>query len=110
MSVTRRSPELVIKRFDPEDSEVLGILKTAKKAGDEVLETDLGPADAPEGRRVVTEVVKHWFPNVAPTLSVPRPAGYLIPAAKRGRRQDAPRPRHRGRGLREGRDHRGRRL
>ena len=75
-------PELVIKRFDPEDPEVLGILKTAKKAGDEVLETDLGPADAPEGRRVVTEVVKHWFPNVAPTLSVPRPAGYLIPAAK----------------------------
>ncbi len=77
-----RAPELVIKRFDPEDPEVLGVLKTAKKVGDEVLETDLGPADAPDGRRVVTEVVKHWFPNVAPTLSVPRPAGYLIPAAK----------------------------
>ena len=75
-------PELVIKRFDPEDSEVLGVLKTAKKAGDEVLETDLGPADAPEGRRVVTEVVKHWFPNVAPTLSVPRPVGYIVPAAR----------------------------
>jgi hypothetical protein len=75
-------PELIIKRFDPEDSEVLGALKTAKKAGDEILETDLGPADAPEGRRVVTEVVKHWFPNVVPSLSVPRPAGYLISAAK----------------------------
>ena len=42
-------PELVIKRFDPEDSEVLGVLKTAKKAGDEILETDLGPADRAGG-------------------------------------------------------------
>lgn len=75
-------PELVIKRFDPEEDGVLGVLRTAKKAGDEVLETDLGPADAPEGRKVVTEVVKHWFPNVSPTLSAPRPAGYVIPAAK----------------------------
>jgi hypothetical protein len=77
-----KTPELVVKRFHPEDAGILGVLKTAKKAGDEILETDLGPADAPEGCRVVTEVVKHWFPNVAPTLSVTRPAGYIIPAAK----------------------------
>jgi hypothetical protein len=75
-------PELLIKRFDPEDSEVLGILKADKRAGDEVLETDLAPADAPEGLKVVTEIVKHWFPNVAPTLSVSRPIGYVVPAAR----------------------------
>jgi hypothetical protein len=30
---------------------------------------------------VVTTVVKNWFPAVEPTLSVPRPYGYIIPAA-----------------------------
>ncbi|HEX2694252.1 MAG TPA: M14 family zinc carboxypeptidase [Acidobacteriota bacterium] len=75
-------PELVIKQFAPAESEVLGVLKIEKKAGEEVLETDLAPADAPAGRKVVTEVVKHWFPNVAPTLSVPRPIGYVIPSAR----------------------------
>ena len=75
-------PELVLKRFAPEGPEVLGVLKADKKAGEEVLESDLGPADAPGGRRVVPEVIKHWFPNVVPTLSVPRPAGYIVPAAR----------------------------
>ena len=30
---------------------------------------------------MITEVVKNWFPGVEARLSVPRPAGYLIPAA-----------------------------
>jgi hypothetical protein len=75
-------PELVIKKFAPAESGVLGVLKTDKKAGEEVLETDLASAGAPAGRKVVTEVVKHWFPDVAPTLSVPRPVGYVVPAAR----------------------------
>jgi hypothetical protein len=75
-------PELVLKRFALTDSGVVGILKIDKKAGEEVLETDLAPADAPAGRKVVTEVIKHWFPNVVPTLSVPRPIGYVVPAAR----------------------------
>jgi hypothetical protein len=47
--------------------------------------------DRPEGQRaaaatagepkVVTEVVKNWFPKVEPRLSVPRATGYLVPAA-----------------------------
>jgi hypothetical protein len=73
-------PELVIKKFTPAESDVLGLLKIDKKAGEAVLDTDLVPADTPAGRKVVTEVVKHWFPNVSPTLSVPRPVGYVVPA------------------------------
>jgi hypothetical protein len=75
-------PELVIKQFSPAESDVLGVLKIDKKAGEAVLDTDLVPADTPAGRKVVTEVVKHWFPNVSPTLSVPRPVGYVVPAAR----------------------------
>ena len=75
-------PELVIKKFAPAESDVLGVLKTDKKAGEEIFETDLAPAEAPAGRKVVTEVVKHWFPDVVPTRSVPRPVGYVVPAAR----------------------------
>ncbi len=75
-------PEIVLKKFAPAGPEVLGVLKTDKKAGEELLETDLVPADAPAGRKVVADVVKHWFPDVAPTLSVPRPVGYIVPSAR----------------------------
>lgn len=41
-----------------------------------------GVATASAGEpKVVTEVVKNWFPNVRPTLSIPRAAGYVVPAA-----------------------------
>jgi hypothetical protein len=41
-----------------------------------------GAAPEPAGPpKVVTNVVKNWFPAVEPTLSVPRPYGYIIPAA-----------------------------
>jgi hypothetical protein len=36
---------------------------------------------APASRTVVNEVVKNWFPNVEPTLSVPRAYGYIVPSA-----------------------------
>jgi Zinc carboxypeptidase len=35
----------------------------------------------PAARTVVNEVVKNWFPNVEPTVSVPRAYGYIVPAA-----------------------------
>ncbi len=55
-------PELTLKRFDrPEGQRA---------------------ADATAGEpKVVTEVVKNWFPKVEPRLSVPRAIGYLVPAA-----------------------------
>jgi hypothetical protein len=40
-------------------------------------------AAAPAPMKVVTEVVKNWFPNVEPTISVPRAFGYIVPAAHR---------------------------
>ncbi len=75
-------PELVLKRFARAESDVVGVLKADKKAGQEIMETDLAPADAPAGRKIVTEVVKHWFPNVVPTWSVLRPVGYVVPASR----------------------------
>jgi hypothetical protein len=38
-------------------------------------------ATAPGSVKVVTEVVKNWFPSVEPTVSVPRAYGYIVPAA-----------------------------
>lgn len=38
-------------------------------------------AAAPGAAKVIHEVVKNWFPNVEPTVSVPRPYGYIVPAA-----------------------------
>jgi hypothetical protein len=32
--------------------------------------------------KVVTTVVKNWFPKVEPSLSVPRAVGYIVPAAR----------------------------
>jgi hypothetical protein len=53
-------PQLLLKRFDESSQPVRGMPK------------------------VVDEVVKHWFPNVEPTLSVSRPRGYIV----RGSRLD----------------------
>jgi len=77
-------PELRLKRFDPKAPAVLGALKTDKKAGEAVTEADLASVPESSDVPVVDEVVKHWFPNVAPTLSIPRPAGYIV----KGGRQD----------------------
>lgn len=71
-------PELRLKRFAPEAPSVLGTLKTDKKAGDTVTEADLAPLPEASDIPVVDEVVRHWFPGVAPTLSVSRPAGYIV--------------------------------
>ena len=72
-------PELLLKGFERSAAPAAGrVLRVDKKAGETVTAADLAPAAAPGGAKVVDQVVKHWFPNVEPTLSVKRPAGYVI--------------------------------
>jgi hypothetical protein len=75
-------PELVLKRFERSESPVRGILLVDKKAGEALTSLDIAPNPTPVGLKIVTEIVKNWFPNVAPRLSVSRPAGYIIPAGR----------------------------
>ncbi len=77
-----KQPVLTVRRFEGTESPVRGILKVDKKAGDPVLASDLAPAPAPREYQVITDVIKNWFPGVAPRLAVPSPRGYLIPAAR----------------------------
>jgi len=75
-----RQPTLTIKKFVRIESPIRGILKVDKKAGEALTAADVSPYPFPPEQKVVTEVVKNWFPGVAPTVSVPRPLGYMIPA------------------------------
>ncbi len=75
-----KQPTLTLQAFERSDSPVRGILKVDKKAGDPLMAGDVSPYPYPSQYKVVTEVVKNWFPDVVPTLSVPRPLGYIIPA------------------------------
>jgi hypothetical protein len=75
-------PELLLKRYERAESPVLGVLLVDKKAGEALISRDIAPYPVPEGLKIVTEVVKHWFPNVESRLSVTRPAGYVIPAGR----------------------------
>jgi hypothetical protein len=75
-----KQPTLTVQAFERPDSPVRGILKVDKKAGDPVLADDLSPSPYPADSKVVTRVIKNWFPGVEPTLSVSRPLGYVIPA------------------------------
>jgi hypothetical protein len=77
-----KEPELHLKAFETVESPIRGILKVDKKAGETLLADDIEPYRGPRDRRIVDEVVKNWFPNVEPTLSVVRPRGYIIPAAR----------------------------
>ncbi len=73
-------PELVLKQFDTtETSPVRGVLKVDKKAGEPLFLSDIAPYPEPTRRKVVTAVVKNWFPEVESRLSVGRPVGYIIP-------------------------------
>ena len=74
-----KNPELTLKKFKQAETPIRGILKVDKKAGESLLFSDLAPYSYPSEYKVVTEVVKNWFPNVEPRLSVPRPLGYIIP-------------------------------
>jgi hypothetical protein len=74
--------ELVIQAFERAESPVRGILKTDKKAGDLLTAADVAAYPLPSDLKVVTEVVKNWFPRVESRLAVPRPLGYIIPAER----------------------------
>jgi hypothetical protein len=75
-----KQPTLTIQSFERPNSPVRGILKTDKKAGDPVMADDLSFYPYPSDNKVVTNVIENWFPGVEPTLSTPRPLGYIIPA------------------------------
>ena len=75
-----KNPTLTLKKFETAEYPVRGVLKFDKKAGDLLTAADLAPYPLPASVKVVTDVVKNWFPNVESKLSVPRPLGYIIPA------------------------------
>jgi uncharacterized iron-regulated protein len=73
-----KEPQLLLKRFETLESPIRGILKVDKRAGETLLAGDLAPYPGPRNAKIVDELVKNWFPNVEPTLSVPRPRGYIV--------------------------------
>jgi hypothetical protein len=76
-----KNPTLTLQKYEEAGAPaVVGILKVDKKAGDTLTAQDIAPSRQMTGRRVVTEVVRNWFPEVTPTVSIVRPIGYIIPA------------------------------
>lgn len=73
-----KEPQLLMKRFETAASPIRGVLKVDKKAGETFSAADITPYPGPSSLKIVDEVVKNWFPNVEPTLSVTRPRGYII--------------------------------
>ena len=71
---------LTVKKFERTETPIRGILKVDKKAGETLSMQDLSPYPYPSRHKVVKEIVQNWFPKVIPTVSVPRPLGYVIPA------------------------------
>ncbi|MBU2438692.1 MAG: DUF2817 domain-containing protein [Acidobacteria bacterium] len=72
-------PTRMIRKFVRSESPVRGVLKVDKKAGETLTAADLLPYRGNPEVRVEEELVKNWFPLVEPTVSVPRPLGYIIP-------------------------------
>jgi hypothetical protein len=77
-------PTLAFKKLERSRSPVRGILKEDKLAGDPITARDLESYPHRAEYKLVDRVEKNWFPLVKPTVSVPRPLGYIIP----GQRQD----------------------
>ncbi|MGQ9673262.1 MAG: M14 family zinc carboxypeptidase [Candidatus Aminicenantales bacterium] len=75
-----KEPTLSIKKFERAETPIRGILKVDKKAGDLLTAGDVVPYPFPAEQKVKIELVKNWFPIVKPTLSVPRPLGYIVPS------------------------------
>jgi len=75
-------PELRLKRFERSAAPAGRVLRVDKKAGETVSPADFVPGPDAGGARVVDEVVKHWFPNVEPALSVTRARGYIVPGGR----------------------------
>jgi len=75
-----KNPTLILKKYEETRPQVIGILKVDKKAGETLTTQEVARPPQPPGVKVVSEVVKNWFPNVEPKVSVTRPLGYIIPA------------------------------
>lgn len=73
-------PELVLKQFERVENPIRGVLKVDKKAGELLMADEIEPYLAPGQQKIITQVVKNWFPAVESRLAVSRPLGYLIPA------------------------------
>jgi hypothetical protein len=74
-----QQPTLTLQRYERTGTPVIGVLRVDKKAGETLTPRDITRAPGPPGLKVTTEVVKNWFPDVKPTVSVSRPIGYIIP-------------------------------
>ncbi|RFT15375.1 MAG: hypothetical protein OP8BY_0484 [Candidatus Saccharicenans subterraneus] len=77
-----KQPQLTIKTFETTRSNIRGILKVDKKAGEYLLAEDIAPYQGPSRLKVIDRVEKNWFPLVESRLTVRRPAGYIIPAER----------------------------
>jgi len=75
-----KAPTLTIMKYETVESVIEGVLKVDKKAGEGFTAKDVAPYPEPANTKVTTEVLKNWFPNVEPQISVVRPLGYIIPA------------------------------
>jgi hypothetical protein len=76
-----KNPTLTLQKYEETAGPaIIGVLKVDKKAGDALTAQDVTLIRQTAGPKVVTEVVKNWFPEVTPTVSVVRPIGYVIPA------------------------------
>jgi hypothetical protein len=75
-----KDPTLTLQKYETAEPPIEGVLKVDKKAGETFTAEDITPYRQPPTIKVVTDVVKNWFPLVEPTVSVPRPLGYIIPA------------------------------
>jgi len=71
-------PELELKAFERTASPYRGVLKVDKKAGDLLQAGDIEPYRASAEGKIVSRIIKNWFPLVEPRLSVARPLGYII--------------------------------
>jgi len=73
-------PDLRLKEFQRREPAAAGRMKVEKRAGEVLLRSEIEPLPELDGQKVVERVEKEWYPLVAPTLSVERPLGYVIPA------------------------------
>ena len=76
-----KNSTLTLKKFETAETPVHGVLKFNKKAGDLITAADIAPYPWTASVKVVTDIVKNWFPDVESKLSVPRPLGFIIPAS-----------------------------
>ncbi|MFW6124050.1 MAG: M14 family zinc carboxypeptidase [Acidobacteriota bacterium] len=73
-------PSIRIKQFVSTENQIVGILRSDKKAGDPLTYEDIKSYPYPSDRKAEEVVVENWFPKVEPLVSVARPLAYYIPS------------------------------